>query len=168
MNLYCLDANCFIEAWNKYYSPDFCEDYWSILSKLSLEGNIIIPYMVQQEIEKVDDNLKSWLTKEKIAISQIDEDIEKCLKEIYSKDEKHSQLVDNKKGRSLADPWVIAHAMAKKATVVTKEEKITDPATKRIKIPNVCYNMGIKCINDYDFIKELNINFNCKIIPAGN
>jgi hypothetical protein len=37
----------------------------------------------------------------------------------------HRNLVDNTKKRSLADPWVIAHAINENATVVTKEEKVT-------------------------------------------
>ena len=71
--------------------------------------------------------------------------------------------MDNTKNRSLADPWVIAHAIKNKSIVVTKEEKIATPTSKRIKIPNVCDNMGIKWINDFQFIEELNIQFSCKL-----
>ena len=31
---YCLDSGFFIEAWNRYYSPNFCKDYWDIINKL--------------------------------------------------------------------------------------------------------------------------------------
>lgn len=75
----------------------------------------------------------------------------------------HANLVDNTKSRSLADPWVIAHALNENATVVTKEEKITAVNTTKMKIPNVCENMGIRWINDYQFIEELNIRFTCAI-----
>ncbi|HRG07967.1 MAG TPA: DUF4411 family protein, partial [Cyclobacteriaceae bacterium] len=67
------------------------------------------------------------------------------------------------KSRSLADPWVIAHAMKENATVVTKEEKITAVNTTKIKIPNVCDNMKVRWINDYKFVEELNIRFTCSI-----
>jgi len=69
--------------------------------------------------------------------------------------------VDNTKARSLADPWVIAHALYENATVVTKEEKVTAINSNRIKIPNVCDEMGIKWINDFQFIEEMNIKFQC-------
>jgi hypothetical protein len=62
----------------------------------------------------------------------------------------------------LADPWVIAHAMKEKAIVVTKESKVTT-STDKIKIPNVCENMGVECINDFRFIEEMNIKFFCKM-----
>ncbi|MEJ2616515.1 MAG: DUF4411 family protein, partial [Ignavibacteriaceae bacterium] len=59
--------------------------------------------------------------------------------------------------------WVIAHAMKEKATVVTKEEKVTALSSRRIKIPNVCDNMGIRWINDFQLIEELNIKFSCSV-----
>jgi len=55
-----------------------------------------------------------------------------------------SELVDNTTGRSVADPWVIAHAINLNATVVTKEEKVIAINANRIKIPNVCDNIGIR------------------------
>ena len=56
---------------------------------------------------------------------------------------------------------MIAHAINEKACVVTKEEKVKAINSKRIKIPNVCDNMGVKWINDFQMIEELNIKFSC-------
>jgi hypothetical protein len=56
-----------------------------------------------------------------------------------------------------------AYAMFENATVVTKEEKITALSSNRIKIPNVCDNMGIRWINDFDFINESGIKFTCSL-----
>jgi hypothetical protein len=64
---------------------------------------------------------------------------------------------DNTKARSLADPWVIAHALRENATVVTKEEKATAINTSKIKIPNVCEKMNVFWINDFQLIVELGI-----------
>lgn len=161
---YCLDANFFIEAWNKYYSPHFCGDYWDVLNEVGKRKNIFIPSHVRDEINKVDDTLKAWLQQSTIEIRTNNQQVDQCLKQIYNADVKHLRLVDNTKGRSLADPWVIAHALASNAVVVTKEEKITDPQSQKIKIPNVCDNMGVKWINDFDFIKQMNITFSCKIL----
>jgi hypothetical protein len=76
----------------------------------------------------------------------------------------HKLLVDSAKGRSLADPWVISHALNKNATVVTKENPIISiNAKKPVTIPNVCENMGIRCVDDFTFVKELGMKFSCKI-----
>lgn len=163
LQLYCIDSNFFIEAWNKYYSPGLCGDYWKVLNELAKSGIFFIPSQVRDEIYKVDDDLKAWLDKSDVIVKENNEDVGKCLINIYATDTKHKFLVDNTKGRSIADPWVIAHALNDNAIVVTKEEKITDPASQKIKIPNVCDNMGVKWMNDFDFIKIMGIKFSCKI-----
>jgi hypothetical protein len=160
--IYCLDANVLIQAWQKYYSPKFCPDYWELLNELGKQGRKFLPEMVNEEIIRTEDDLSEWLKKSAIQIRKIDEPVTKCLQAIYAKNPLHKNLVDNTKARSLADPWVIAHAMNEKATIVTKEEKVTALNSIKIKIPNVCENMGVRWINDFQFINELAIKFSCK------
>ena len=160
---YCLDANVLIQAWQKYYNPKFCPDYWKILIKLGNEGKIFIPEIVFEEITRTDDDLSKWLKGSKIPIEKINESVTICLQKIYSSNPSHKNLVDNTKARSLADPWVIAHALNANATVVTKEEKVTAVNSPKIKIPNVCDNIGVRWINDFQFIDELAIKFNCSL-----
>lgn len=159
--IYCLDTNVLIQAWQKYYSPKYCPDYWSVLNELGIQGKIFLSQMVFEEITRTDDGLSKWLKKSKIPIRKVDELVTKCLLDIYSKNPLHKYLVDNIKGRSLADPWVIAHAINEGATVVTKEEKVTAVNSTKIKIPNVCDNMGVNWINDFQFIEEMGIVFKC-------
>lgn len=161
---YCLDTNVLIQAWQKYYSPKFCPDYWTLLSELGGQGIIFIPQMVNEEIIRTDDDLSHWLIKSDIPVLKIDTNVTNFLKVIYAADPSHKNLVDNTKQRSLADPWVIAHAINENAIIVTKEEKVTAANTTRIKIPNVCDNMGIPWINDFELIERLNIRFSCRII----
>lgn len=162
--IYCLDANVLIQAWQKYYSPAFCPDYWEILNEFGRQGRIFVAEEVFNEITRTEDDLSRWLKDSKISVKNIDGNVTKCLQSIYAKDPSHKTLVDNTKSRSLADPWVIAHAMSKGATVVTKEEKVTAINSSRIKIPNVCDNMGVPWINDFDLIRELNIRFDGRIL----
>ena len=161
---YCLDANVLIQAWQKYYSPRFCPEYWNILNEFGRKDRIFLPQNVFEEITRTEDELTEWLKKSKIPILEVDGIVAECLRDIYAANPLHQYLIDNTKQRSLADPWVIAHALKEKACVVTKEEKVTTPNTTRIKIPNVCDNMNLRWINDFQFIEELNIRFSCTII----
>lgn len=52
--------------------------------------------------------------------------------------------------------------MALQACVVTKEKRET-ARTDRVKIPNVCERMGVRCIDDFQLIDELGIRFSCNI-----
>jgi hypothetical protein len=159
---YCLDANVLIQGWQKYYAPRFCPDYWNVLNDLGKENRIFIPEWVFEEIVRTEDELSRWLKQSNIPVYKVDEDVILCLRRVYDADPSHVLLVDNTKQRSIADPWVIAHAINEGACVVTKEEKVT-ASTKRVKIPNVCDNMNVRWINDFQLIEELNIHFNCVI-----
>lgn len=160
--LYCLDANVLIQAWQKYYSPKLCPDYWEILNKLGEAKRIFIPQHVFEEITRTEDDLAHWVKNSKILVRPTSGPITQAVRHILS-NPIHSTLVDNTKGRSLADPWVIAHAFHEKACVVTKEEKVTAANSKKIKIPNVCENMGVRCINDFEFLQELEVSFSCLV-----
>ncbi|MBI4650525.1 DUF4411 family protein [Candidatus Desantisbacteria bacterium] len=160
---YCLDANVLIQAWQKYYSPKICPNYWDVLNDLGLQDKIFIPQMVYEEIVRTDDDLSKWLKVSNIPAYKVDQPVTECLKKIYAKNSEHKKLVDNTKQRSLADPWLIAHALKENAILVTKEEKITALNTNKIKIPNVCDNMGIIWINDFQLVEQLNIRFTCYI-----
>jgi predicted nucleic acid-binding protein len=163
-NKYCLDANVLIQAWQKYYNPKFCPDYWDILIEIGKQDKIFIPELVYEEITRTEDDLSRWVKASKIPIKKISEPVTICLQKIYAVNPVHKNLVDNITGRSLADPWVIAHSLHENATVVTKEEKITALNSKRIRIPNVCDNMGVRWMNDFQFIDELGIKFKCSLM----
>jgi hypothetical protein len=160
---YCIDANVLIQAWQKYYSPKFCPQYWEVLNDLGRQNRIFIAEMVYEEIVRTEDDLSEWLKGSEILVHKIDEPVTKCLQEIYANNPLHKNLVDNTKQRSIADPWVIAHALNEKSIIVTKEEKVTAINSSKIKIPNVCDNMGIRWINDFQLISELGIQFACNI-----
>jgi Domain of unknown function (DUF4411) len=66
----------------------------------------------------------------------------------------HGRLVDNKKHRSVADPWVIAHAQVEGAIVVTEEQESNG---KSPKIPDVCSALGILCIRTVELFRAFKL-----------
>lgn len=158
---YCLDSNVLIQAWRTYYSPRLCSDYWHVLDDLGDRRSVFIVQEVFDEIDRIEDDLKAWLKESRIPVRKADDAVGMCLRNIYSANEEHRKLVDNTKNRSMADPWIVAHALNEGAAVVTKEERVTAMDARRIRIPNVCKNMGIVCMNDFDFLAEQNIRFGC-------
>jgi predicted nucleic acid-binding protein len=162
--VYCLDTNVIIEAWNKYYSRDFCPDYWQILNDLGERNIVFIPREVFDEIYSKKDELSKWLSNSSIPVHSTDDIVTTNTAKIFEANPLHMNLVQESKGRSLADPWVIAHAMKNKATVVTKEAKVynSNPNSSKVHIPDVCENMGVKWIDDYQMIKELGVKFSCE------
>ena len=157
MQKYCLDTNIFIEPWKKFYSPQFTKGYWEILENLGKKGIIFSAIEVKKEIEKIDDNLMKWIKNKKF-FKNPDENVQKKMREILKK---YPRLTDHVKGRSIADPWVIAHAQCENAVVVTLEQKARK--SDQVKIPDVCLGLGIECIDTYKFITRLKIEFTAKI-----
>ena len=155
--IYCLDTNVFIQAWTKYYHIDFFGDYWRKLDELAQAGVVFATSEVKREIDKIDDTLKDWLGERDYFFKDIDDSVQSCIAEVFQ-DPNHHRLVDSTKQRSIADPWVIAHAMAEDAIVVTKEQFEIN-TTKRIKIPNVCEAMGVEWIDDFEMVRRLGMQF---------
>src|ERR1700722_1970329 len=91
---YCLDANVLIQAWQKYYSPKLCPDYWALLSELGKNQIIFLPEMVSEEITRTEDDLAKWLKSSGIPVHKIDEPVTLFLKKIYETPA-HRLLVDN-------------------------------------------------------------------------
>ena len=154
-SIYCLDTNVLIEPWTKYYSIDRCPQYWDILDDLAQEGVVFCTPEVQRELEKVDDDLLAWVKDRPYLIEETTEDVQRKLRKVLSQ---FQRLVDTTKDRSMADPWVIAHAMSKDAVVVTKEA-VAGTNTPRIKIPDVCQKLGVPWMSDFDFLDEVGITF---------
>ena len=157
MKKYCLDTNIFIEPWKRFYSIKFTKGYWEILENLAKKNILFSTSEVKREIEKIDDDLLKWI-KDKEFFKDPNLDIQKRMREIMSK---YPRIIDNSRGRSIADPWVIAHAEQENTTVVTLEQKAQKPG--QVKIPDVCAKEGIECIDIYDLIKQLKIEFTAKI-----
>jgi hypothetical protein len=51
----------------------------------------------------------------------------------------------------VADYYLVAHALAHGHIVVTHE--IASPSTKRIKIPNACIGLNIRCITPFEMLR---------------
>jgi PIN domain nuclease of toxin-antitoxin system len=112
-------------------------------------GEILVVDEVAQELGKKDDGAFKWIKERGVMVIPIDAEIQSHVVYIMSA---YSRLVDTKKNRSVGDPWVIALARARRLTVVTAE-KATGKLAKP-KIPDVCKDLGIACIEVVDFFRQ--------------
>ena len=122
-------------------------------SKLRREGEIIASEEVYVELAKKDDDLHDWIQARKSMLVAPDEAIQQRVAEILTK---HPRLVDTLKGRSQADPFVIATAIERDAVVVTGELM---GSVGKPRIPFVCQAEAVRCITFLDMIRELKFTF---------
>lgn len=102
------------------------------------------------EIGKRDDDVHAWAKARKGKLFvPIDEEQQGHVSAIL---EKHERLVDTRRNRSAADPFVIALAIAQGCAVLTAEAATGKP--DRPNIPDVCAAMGVRSINLLEFFRE--------------
>ena len=58
----------------------------------------------------------------------------------------------------MADPWLVAHALAHKHTVVTREIHI-EGEKRAVKIPTVCTALSVSCTRPLDMLRKERVQF---------
>jgi hypothetical protein len=156
--LYLLDANVLIRAHEDYYPIDRIPQFWTWLLDRADAGQVKLPYEIYGEIAISTGPLKNWLTgpsvsKKMLLSAQIDRaNLNKVITVGYAPDLNDSEV--EKIGR---DPFLIGYALpfGDEVTVVTKEISAPSKQKANRKIPDVCNSFGVRCLNDFQFYREL-------------
>lgn len=157
--IYLLDANIFIQAKNLHYGMDFCPAFWDWLIEKNSSKRVYSIERVGDELEAGDDELAKWASLRGLGFFL------KPDPTILSALGKVGQYVTSKQYDpaavstflQVADYYLVAHALAHGNTVVTHE--IAQPLKKKIKIPDVCIGLGIKCITPFEMLRHEKARF---------
>lgn len=159
-----LDSDVLITAKNKYYSFDICPGYWSSLIHYHEEGRVYSIDRVKREILKFqkEDKLASWVKQAlpRAFFLASNTDVTKAYGEIIQWANQHPQYYDQAKNEfaQSADGWLVAHAVTRGATVVTNE--VSAPESERdIKLPDVCRQFDVLCVDTFSMLRGLKIRF---------
>lgn len=158
--IYLLDANTYIEAKNSYYDMEFCPAYWQWLDKQFAAGVAGSIDMIGRELKEGTDALADWVKARGVQFIANDDDATQTA---------YIAIIDYVMAQSFnpgnrdkflekADPWLIAKAMVTGAVVVTHESLVSD-TTKKVKVPNICKQFGVGCINTFDFLRATKAKF---------
>jgi hypothetical protein len=146
--VYSVDSSALIHAHRRIYRPKNFGFVWKGFDQLIEEGRFRSSIEVYNELEKKDDEVFAWAKERKEAMFvEIDEPLQAIVKDIMAA---HPKLVDTTKGRSGADPFVIALAKATnpQMCVVTEEY----PGKERI--PDVCDAQNIDHCGVADLVEK--------------
>ena len=150
---YCFDTSALLDAWVRWYPIDVFPSFWEKMEQLISDDVLLAPDEIYAELERKEDDLHAWVKSRKNMFCSLDiatiVEVKKILKD-------HPRLVDTQKGRSQADPFVIALARTKGLTVVTGESFGT---AAKPKIPYVCGQLGVPSIGIVQFIRQNKWNF---------
>ncbi len=146
--LYSFDTSALIDGLERYYPEATFAGLWEAVDNLIAEGRFFASAEVWEEIKKKDEAAKKWADPRKSKIfNETDAATAAEVKKLLTT---FPRLVMNGGRRNRADPFVIAVAKLRKATVVTGEG--SDGSMSRPKIPFVCQQQKIPCITFTEFI----------------
>jgi hypothetical protein len=130
--IYSVDSSALIHGWRRVYRPKNFGFIWERLDALIKEGRLQSSIEVYNELEKKDDELFKWCKDRKDELFvEIDDELQTEVARIMKA---YSRLVDTVKGRSGADPFVIALA----SVAMPKLVVVTEEHPGKLKIPDVC------------------------------
>ncbi|MCZ7384409.1 MAG: DUF4411 family protein [Candidatus Methanoperedens sp.] len=152
--IYCIDTSSLLTGWIEHYPPEVFPGLWKHFEELIKIGTVIAPEEVYFELEKQDDSIKIWVDYNKKMFQPLDDELQNIAKGILAK---YPTLIDLDRPTYQADPFVIALAIKRNATVVTQETWTNSPY--RTKIPNVCASYNIECINLLKMLRNLKVEF---------
>jgi uncharacterized protein DUF4411 len=150
---FCVDTSSWLDGWHRYYPRDVFPSLWQNVEERVSGREIVASEEVYVEVQKKDDDLHAWMKQRKLMLIPANESIQRRVAGVLVR---YPRLVDTLKGRSQADPFVIATAFETSSIVVTGESfgTVTKP-----RISFVCQQLGIRCITFLDMIRELKLAY---------
>lgn len=156
---YLLDTNIFIQAKNLHYGFDFCPAFWDWIIAENVAGNVFSSEKVGDELESGSDALADWAkARGREFFLPIDAAALPSLAKVsaWAGGQRYDPAAVST-FLQVADYYLIAHALTHSLVVVTHEN--SGNSLKKIKIPNVCIGLGIKCMTPYEMLRKERANF---------
>lgn len=151
MVLFCFDSSALIKLKDEY-PEDIFHNLWANI-KLQLEsGLFVLSYLVFIELRNGFDNYSDFFHEYPSSIIEITDKIQQIAAEIINT---HTSWIAPNSTKNSADPFVIATAQNLNAIVVTEESFNLN----RLKIPKICDELNIPCINLLEYFRRSNYSF---------
>jgi predicted nucleic acid-binding protein len=149
---YVLDANVFIQAKNLQYGFDFCPAFWDWLDEHAAVERVVSIEKVLDELKAGGDDLSAWAIARRPMFKQPDAPVVASLQAVSNwAASAHYDPAAVSTFFQDADFYLVAHAQAHGLTVVTHE--VPANSVKKLKIPNACIALGIKCMTPYEMLR---------------
>jgi len=157
--LYLLDANVLIRAHEDYYPIDRIPQFWTWLQAQGDCGTVKVPYEIYNEIAVSVGLLHDWITDANVSASMLLQQqtnpahLNSVIANGYAPDLNDSEIEEIGQ-----DPFLIAYAYADPTGTTVVSREVSAPSKQRAnrRVPDVCKAFGIRCISDFEFLRELN------------
>ena len=153
--LFLLDASVLIEANRDYYPIGRVPQFWEWLLIRAKEGRLKMPIETYEEVAAGNDSLADWVKEhetELVLDAAASQELVAEVLERYAPDLTRSEL-----RRIGKDAFLIAHALADRENICVVTTEMSRPSRRRGNrhIPDVCEELGIRCIHTFRLIRLL-------------
>lgn len=156
---YLLDADVFIRAKNLHYGLDFCPAFWDWLVATNGAGHVFSIEKVGDEVLAMDDELSEWANARGNGFFlEPDASVFPALADVslWANGQRYEPAAVST-FLQVADYYLVSQARAGGHTVVTHE--VPSASTRKIKIPDVCIGLAIKCMTPYAMLRAERARF---------
>lgn len=157
---YLLDANVFIQAKNLHYGFDFCPAFWDWLDREHATGKVHSIEKVGDELQAIGDNLATWAAARGSTFFVVPAPtVLPALTRVSTWVTSQSYAAAAiSTFMQVADYYLVGQAIDGAHTIVTHE--VPAPTSiRKIKIPDVCIGLGIKCVSPYEMLRAEQARF---------
>ncbi len=156
---YLLDSDVFIQAKNLHYGFDFCPAFWSWIDERHAAGSVLSIEKVRDELIGGGDDLATWA-------AHRGQDFFLVPDAAVLPSLRATSTWANGAGfepaainifLQAADYYLVSHAHAHTHIVVTHE--VPSSSTKKIKIPDACIGLGVKCMTPFQMLRTERARF---------
>lgn len=157
--MYLIDSNVLIQAKNLHYEFDICPGYWNWLDIAHADQRVSSVERVGNELAAGNDQLTTWAAARSSFFVAPDHAVVNSLALVsqWVVSQTFAQAAISE-FLSVADYYLIAQAHAH-GHVVVSHEKFDANIRKKVKIPNVCKGLGVRCISNFEMLKMENAQF---------
>lgn len=156
---YLLDSDVFIQAKNLHYGFDFCPAFWNWIDERRQTSSVLSIDKVRDELIGGDDELATWAQQRgDDFFVKPDSTVLPSLRSTsaWATGAGYEPAAVNIFLQA-ADYYLVAHAHAQNHVVVTHERP--SPSTKKIKIPDACIGLTVKCMSPFEMLRTERARF---------
>ncbi len=164
-NAYVLDADVFIRAKNDHYDMSFCPAFWDWLIDRCKANKVCSIKAIFDDLcqtttdEDEEDELSKWVKGDGVSLF-LSHDQEMASKlpvvSTWASSQNYTPAAISE-FLGCSDYYLIAYALAHSHTIVTHE--VPRNSNKKIKIPDACRCLNIKCITPFEMIRNEGARF---------
>lgn len=147
--IYVVDT-CSFTTLHKIYPKEVFPSVWEKVDELIESRRLISVDEVYHEICRQDDGLAKWAKTKKEIFIPLTEEVQDASKDIVNR---FVKILDFKKNKSGADPFLIGLAQTQEGSIVVTEEKYSGGPDKH-KIPDICDALKIPHMTFLSMLKS--------------